>query len=225
MNIMAGKSKKKYYVVWRGRVPGVYDDWSDAEEQILSFPGAKYKSFSSPQEAAEAFRQGMDKDDASLGSFLMGLRQRAAEKAPDRSYRNIPEVEQDAWAVDASCQKNPGIMEYQGVDLATGQRIFRIGPFNPATNNLGEFLAIVHALALMEKQGVRHTIYSDSRTAIGWVMKGQIRTTLKRTAANEQLFQLLERAIIWLRTHSFRTRIVKWDTENWGEIPADFGRK
>ena len=30
---------------------------------------------------------------------------------------------------------------------------------------------------------------------------------------------------MWLRTHPFRVPILKWDTQNWGEIPADFGRK
>ena len=150
------------------------------------------------------------------------------QNPPD--YRNdtvlpLPmQVTANAWAVDAACSGNPGRMEYQGIDLATGQQIFHYGPTH-GTNNIGEFLAIVHALALMEKTGVRKTIYSDSRNAIIWVQKCRCKTTLERTPQTEQLHQIIGRAENWLRTHTFRVPIVKWETSEWGEIPADFGRK
>lgn len=217
---------KKYYVVWVGRNPGVYDDWSDAQEQITQFQGARYKSFATPQEAAEAYRKGLLADaTGDLGAFMRELRQRQAQSEEKCDYRTIPDIDQTAWAVDASCQGNPGIMEYQGINLATGECLFRVGPFHGGTNNIGEFLAIVHALALMEQRGESHTIYSDSRTAISWILKGKVRTTLTESTVNAKVFNLLRRALKWLLTHQFRTRIVKWDTDNWGEIPADFGRK
>jgi very-short-patch-repair endonuclease/ribonuclease HI len=130
-----------------------------------------------------------------------------------------------AWAVDAACSGNPGPMEYQAVDLATGAQLFHFGPIK-GTNNIGEFLAIVHALALMEKQGITDkVIYSDSYNAILWVNKKQCKTKLERTPETEKLYQIIYRAETWLRTHAFRVPIIKWDTQNWGEIPADFGRK
>lgn len=219
-------AKTKYYVVWEGRNPGVYDDWSDAHEQIENFPGARYKSYSTPAEATAAFREGMVGGDRNeLGAFLLGARRVQHEREPQADYRNIAAVDQTAWAVDASCQGNPGRMEYQGVDLATGKLLFRVGPFERGTNNIGEFLAIVHAMALMEQHGQTHTIYTDSRTALAWVRNRKLKTTLQRDERNEKLFQLVERALKWLYTHSFRPRLVKWDTDNWGEIPADFGRK
>lgn len=136
-----------------------------------------------------------------------------------------PEVTADAWAVDAACSGNPGPMEYRCVDLATGATVFHFGPMH-GTNNIGEFLAIVHALALMDKQGITgKTIYSDSRNAILWVGKKQCKTKLARTPKTEQLHQIIGRAETWLRTHSVRTPIVKWETGKWGEVPADFGRK
>ena len=134
------------------------------------------------------------------------------------------EVTADAWAVDAACSGNPGRMEYQGIDLATGMQVFHFGPVH-GTNNIGEFLAIVHAMALMEKTGQRKTIYSDSRNAIIWVQKGRCKTTLERTPQTEQLHQIIARAETWLHTHAFRVPIIKWETSQWGEIPADFGRK
>ena len=136
-----------------------------------------------------------------------------------------PQVEANAWAVDAACSGNPGPMEYQAIDLQTGAQVFHVGPMH-GTNNIGEFLAIVHALALMEKQGIKNkVIYSDSYNAILWVNKKQCKTKLERTPQTEQLYQIVARAEQWLRTHNVTTRIMKWETTQWGEVPADFGRK
>lgn len=136
-----------------------------------------------------------------------------------------PEVIADAWAVDASCSGNPGSMEYKAIDLQTGAQVFHFGPVH-GTNNIGEFLAIVHALALMEKQGITgKAIYSDSYNAILWVQKKQCKTKLQCTQETEKLFEIIARAEMWLRTHNVTTRILKWETRQWGEIPADFGRK
>ena len=135
------------------------------------------------------------------------------------------EVAAAAVAVDAACSGNPGPMEYQGIDLTTGQRIFHFGPVW-GTNNIGEFLAIVHALALCWQQGLHHKIiYSDSNNAILWVKKRQCKTKLERNAQTEQLFQIIARAEQWLRTHDYKNPIMKWETSKWGEVPADFGRK
>lgn len=134
------------------------------------------------------------------------------------------EVRADAWAVDAACSGNPGPMEYRGVDLATGQQVFHYGPVH-GTNNIGEFLAIVHALALMERHGIRKAIYSDSYNAILWVSKRKCKTKLPLTAQTRPLFDIIARAERWLATHAVSTPILKWETKKWGEVPADFGRK
>ena len=151
------------------------------------------------------------------------------QNPPD--YRNdtvlpLPlEVKADAWAVDAGCSGNPGPMEYQCVDLQTGAQVFHFGPIK-GTNNIGEFLAIVHALALSWNQGLYDkTIYSDSYNAILWVNKRKCKTKLERTPETEPLYQIIARAERWLATHNYRNPIIKWDTSVWGEIPADFGRK
>lgn len=134
------------------------------------------------------------------------------------------EVRADAWAVDAACSGNPGPMEYRGIDLATGQVVFHFGPLH-GTNNIGEFLAIVHALALMRQHGIKKAIYSDSVNAMLWVKKRQCKTKLERNSKTEQLYHIIARAENWLRTHTYDTPIIKWDTKRWGEVPADFGRK
>lgn len=223
----------KYYVVWNGRIPGVYDNWSDAEEQILNFPGAKFKSFSSASEAAQAFRSnGEESNPADLGTLLIaasehraGQSHSSAPHPPVSTYLQNPDIDNTAWAVDASCMGNPGIMEYRGVEIATGRELFKVGPFHDGTNNIGEFLAIVHALAEMNRRNEWHNIYSDSKTAMAWIRNRQVKTQLKQTDRNTKLFELLGRALVWIRSHSWPVKIMKWQTELWGEIPADFGRK
>lgn len=129
-----------------------------------------------------------------------------------------------ALCVDAACSGNPGPMEYRGVHIPSGKEVFRFGPIQ-GTNNIGEFLAIVHALALMQQKNISMPIYSDSVSGMAWVRNRKAKTTLCRTAQTEQALDLVARAENWLRTNQVQVPILKWDTENWGEIPADFGRK
>ncbi len=133
-------------------------------------------------------------------------------------------VSADAWAVDAACSGNPGMMEYRGIDLSTGEVVFHFGPVF-GTNNIGEFLSIVHALALMEQRGINKIIYSDSYTAMTWVKKMKCNTKLEINSRTMHLYQIIKKAENWLRTHPFRVQILQWNTHSWGEIPADFGRK
>ena len=208
--------KQKYYVVWKGVSPGVYTSWTDCQLQVKGFDGALYKSFDTQEEAEHAF--------ASPAHHYVGNQN--SKPKTQNSVKSLPEnFDMNCVAVDAACSGNPGPMEYRGVYLLTGQEIFHFGPVH-GTNNIGEFLAIVHALALMEKQGVTdRIIYSDSVNAQLWVSKRKCKTKLERTERTETLFQIVERAEKWLSTHDFRVPIVKWDTKKWGEIPADFGRK
>lgn len=217
---------KKYYVVFKGKNPGVYDDWGDAREQIEGFERPIYKSYPSSAEATAAYRKAVRKEDGNdLGTFLANAGSHSLPKAGQPDYMTNQEVDLDAWAVDASCLGNPGRMEYQGVELMTGRILFRIGPFDDATNNIGEFLAIVHAMALMTQQGKFHNIYSDSVSGMAWVRTRKVKTQLKPTDRNGKVFELMARAVTWLNTHQFPAKVLKWQTDKWGEIPADFGRK
>lgn len=221
---MAGR--KKYYVVWVGREPGVYDDLQDALDQIDDYPGASIKGYASAAEAAEAFRRGTSKSDRrDLAGLLLNAQRQNMPAAGKPDYMSNPEIDINGWAVDAACAGNPGRMEYRGVELLTGRELFHVGPIDNSTNNIGEFLAIVHALSLMFLRRERHTIYTDSVTGMAWVRNRKVKTQLTRNASTEKSFQLMERALSWLNTHSIDVKIRKWETERWGEIPADFGRK
>lgn len=224
---MAGLNySKRFYVVWRGREPGVYDDFNDAMEQVDNYPGASFKSFASAEEAADAFRKGNARDDRQdIANLMLNASRQNMPASGKPDYMSIPEIDLDGWAVDASCLGNPGTMEYRGVELMTGRELFRVGPFKKSTNNIGEFLAIVHALAMMAQKGEWHTIYSDSQTGMAWVRDRKVKTKLAECDDNRKSFDMMRRALSWLNTHTYSCRIRKWQTELWGEIPADFGRK
>ena len=206
--------KQKYYVVWKGVSPGIYTSWTDCQLQINGYKGAIYKSFKTLEGAEEAY--------ASSPLEYIGS---SATKQEDTLLQLPEDFDMNCWAVDAACSGNPGPMEYRGVDLLSGKEIFHYGPLY-GTNNIGEFLAIVHALALMKRENIKKPIYSDSRNALNWVKRKRCRTRLERTEKTEKLFQIIERAERWLQTNDYsHIPILKWETEEWGEVPADFGRK
>lgn len=208
-------AKQKFYVVWEGVTPGVYTSWTDCQLQIKGYEGAKYKSFDTREEAEHALS-------ASPYAYIGKNAKNKNEKIS--SDLLPPSVIDNSLAVDAACSGNPGPMEYRGVHIASRQEIFHFGPMK-GTNNIGEFLAIVHGLALLKQKGFDMPIYSDSVNAISWVRQKKCKTKLPRNEETEALFQLIERAERWLSTNTYTTRILKWETKEWGEIPADFGRK
>lgn len=197
---------KKYYVVWKGLKTGVFDSWDTCKAAIHGVQGALYKSFPTYEEAQNAFN--------TKPTF---------SKKPNNTHTQTIIV--DSLSVDAACSGNPGIMEYRGVYVKTGEEVFKKGPYTQGTNNIGEFLALVHGLALLKKTKSTIPIYSDSMTAISWVKKKKCNTKLAQESSNNELFEIITRAENWLQQNTYSTQILKWDTKSWGEIPADFGRK
>jgi len=206
----------KFYVVWEGRQPGVYHDWNSCKKQIEKFPEAKYKSFEKEEEAQVAFGRGFQD--------YISFRKRV-ERKPLPKSTSVGNPDLESLSVDAACSGNPGVMEYRGVYTRTGQEIFRIGPFKNGTNNIGEFLALAHGLAFLKKQNSSLPIYTDSITALAWIRQKKCKTKLTENKKNTDLFDLIQRAEKWLNENDYSTPILKWETEAWGEIPADFGRK
>ncbi len=208
------KKKQKYYVVWQGAKPGVYRTWNECQLQIRGFPGARYKSFSTFEQANQAYNE------SSADHIGQNKKERVIKKV------DISGIIWESLSVDAACSGSPGIMEYRGVWTKDRVEVFSKGPFQWGTNNVGEFLALVHGIAYLAKNGMSNVpIYSDSRTAMSWLRNKKIKTTLERRQTNEDLFVLLERAENWIRYNQWSNPIIKWETKKWGEIPADFGRK
>ncbi|MBR1549491.1 MAG: ribonuclease H family protein [Bacteroidales bacterium] len=240
--------KQKYYVVWQGKQPGIYTDWDECKEQVVGVQGAQYKGFDSLAEAEAAIK-------LPYGSVVAQSTQnnqsnpnnqntQSTQNNPShRSTRNNPILfvdndgmtalrpdaqpplpVLDALAVDAACSGNPGVMEYQGIYIPTRTQVFHYRA-ERGTNNIGEFLAIVHGLSYLKKHRLNQIIYSDSVNAISWVRQKVCKSKLPNDARTAELWDFVHRAEQWLRTNTYTTEIRKWDTDRWGEIPADFGRK
>ena len=209
------KPKPTFYVVWKGNAPGVYNAWKDCEAQVKGFEGAQFMSFPNLGTAQKAYGK----------SYWEYAGKNVAQKdllAIDKK-KGSPVL--SSISVDAACSGNPGVLEYRGVYTNTGKEIFHRGPFPLGTTNIGEFLAIVTGLAWLEVNNLDLPLYSDSVNGIKWTKIRQVNTKLERNSQTEDLFVLVDKALEWLHNHSYKTNILKWETELWGEIPADFGRK
>jgi len=201
--------KNNFYTIWKGRKIGVFNSWKECKEHTSGFEGAQYKGFPTEIEAKNALKK----------SYWLFV-----EKKIPKIYTN-KNIEMPSIAVDAACSKNPGDMEYRGVWVETKKEFFHSKIYKNGTNNIGEFLAIVHCLALLKRQNSNLPIYSDSFNALTWVKNRKCKTKLEKNKENEELFAIIERAENWLKENQYSNKILKWHTESWGEIPADFGRK
>ena len=210
-------SKKKFYVVWCGRKKGVFTSWKVCKQQIDGFENAQYKSFANLNEAEKASKEKYE-------DYKGKNTKKPALSTKEKAKFGKPNLE--SISVDAACAGNPGKMEYRGVLTHNKKEIFRKGPFNKGTNNIGEFLALVHGIALLKaKKKEDIPIYSDSKIAMSWIRQKKCKTNLQFDASNKELLTLIERAEKWLKENTFKNPILKWETKAWGEIPADFGRK
>lgn len=198
--------KYKYYVVWKGHKTGVFKSWEECRAAITGYEKAQYKGFATQAQAEYAFEH------------PSALR----KKQNDSSVPS--NIEWNSLSVDAACSGNPGPMEYRGVKTKSKEVIFH-EKHELGTNNIGEFLALVHGIAYLKMHKLHLPIYSDSQIAIGWVRKKKCKTKLAETPETQKLFEIIRRAEKWLRENDYDIPLLKWDTKRWGEIPADFGRK
>ena len=231
--------KQKYYVVWQGKQPGIYTDWDTCKEQVAGVQGAQYKSFPTLAEAEAAIKLPYSASVTSITSTTSSTSNTSNTRNTGkpgilfvdndgmtaiRPDAQPPLPVLDALAVDAACSGNPGIMEYQGIYIPTRTQVFHYRA-PKGTNNIGEFLAIVHGLSYMKKHHLNQIIYSDSVNAMSWVRQKVCKSKLPDDASTAELWDFVHRAEQWLRSNTYTTEIRKWDTDRWGEIPADFGRK
>jgi ribonuclease HI len=205
----------KFYVVFRGRKAGVYATWEECRSQIEGVPGHSCKAYKSRCDAEDALRAG------SARAFEATRKERAAQVWRSK----IPGA---CIAVDAACAGVPGPTEYRGVLLPECSEIFHSQLYARGTNNVGEFLAIVEGMRwLAERSFTSLPLYSDSQVGLGWVRAGKCNTHM--ASASPDLKMAIEAADSWLRASPEAPKLVpmlrKWPTSEFGEIPADFGRK
>lgn len=204
-------SKNKFYVVWIGREQGIFDSWEECKKQIDGFAGAKYKGFTTYEQALLA-----------LQSYPSNTN--IVNPIIEKIQNNFPH---NSIAVDAAVNMKNGIMEYRGIHLSSMQIIFHVGPldYGLKSNNIAEFLAIVHGLQWLWQYDINAPVYSDSFTAITWVKNQKINSKVLEKNPVPQIKERIEKALKWLKEHPKHAEVIKWNTQEWGEIPADFNRK
>ena len=210
---MSKKAKQKYYVVWRGIRPGIYQSWDECKQQVQGYDGAQYKSFTDKEEAQRALQK----------SYWEITQLKGKKNLQELTTKDKPIL--NSISVDAACSGNPGTLEFRGVFTDTETELFRRGPYQMGTVNIGEFLAIILALAWLKKHKLSYPIYFDSMTAMAWVRNKRVNTKLERTSKNVEIFKALDNGVAWLKVNPVNVKILKWPTKLWGEIPADYGRK
>lgn len=181
--------KLKFYAVKQGHNPGVYLDWGSCSEQVIGFPGAIYKSFSSRAEA-EAFL-----DIAPTGAtvsavqapLIPGLERsrvpvtKKAKKTDvlpqvsevDRTVIRSrgPRLEKVEIYTDGGCFRNPGPGGYGVVILADGKRKELSGGFRKTTNNRMELMACIFGLQELGTK-CEVAVWTDSQYLVNGISKG-----------------------------------------------------
>lgn len=212
--------KQKYYVVWKGRRTGIFKTWQETSAQVSGFAGAQFKSYDIRAEAERAFAQGHPAHESRA----------AYDVKPNERWKQLRVLGVEppilpSYCADAACIGNPGALEYRAVSTETGAALFARGPFPEGTNNVGEFLGIVETLMVLHKHHDASPVYSDSVNALSWVKQKKCKTQLTLNTRSRELFERIADAEEWLRVYKYPNKILKWRTDDWGEIPADYGRK
>ena len=211
------KKKKQFYVVWKGKQTGIFKSWNECKAKVDGTKGAKYMGFYTKAEAELALEKGHE-------SFI-GLKAKKKELSSEEIKKYGKPIG-ESIAVDAAYSGKTKMLEYQGVFVETNTNLFKFGPIKGGTNNIGEFLAIVHVMAYQNQHKMNYPIYSDSKTAISWIRNKHCNSKIDRKTESKKILELIYRAEKWLKENDIKQyKLLKWKTKVWGEIPADFGRK
>jgi len=200
--------KKKYYVIIGGEYQGkYYDTWDKIEPKSTKKSGVYAKCF--------------EQDKIAAMGYFEKHKLANTEVKHDIEESPVVSIPQYGIVVDGACNQNTGEFQYQAYDLNTQSIKHTSKPYLNGTNNIAEFFAIICALKALVKSKSDKPIYSDSTTAIKWVMDRCCNTKVN----DRELLMKISEQIEWLHRNNCLNPILKWQTKIWGENPADFGRK
>jgi ribonuclease HI len=192
--------KKKFYVVIKGRKPGIYREWfgqDGAQAQVSGFPGAVYKGFPTLSDAEQWFQPGREPGmkRAPAKHAIIHPSPQSPDKCPRHNQRGIvrhagfdPASSPDFWVsasagmtdlrqvtiyTDGACVKNPGQGGYGVVILDGENRRELSGGFRLTTNNRMEIMAAIAGLQALDV-GCDVTIYSDSKYLVDAITLGWV---------------------------------------------------
>jgi ribonuclease HI len=197
---------QKYYVVWQGRETGIFNDWASCKKQIDHFPGARYKSFTTQQEAQAAFKAGVGKSTTTTKSVSNGFKKAPGIKTYTEADIKAIQVDTKIYT-DGGCEPNPG-KAGSGMAVYRNEQLAELwyGLYNPhGTNNTAELNALCQAMRMAEQE-LKHkrsvVIFCDSKYAIqcitqwatGWQKKGWKKPggEIKNLELIQQMFALYQ---------------------------------
>jgi len=146
----------KWYAVVSGKIPGIYNSWSETQKMVIGYSGAIFKSFETKKEAEE---------------FFVSSSSSSSSKKNAKKEDFLPLAFKTTIYTDGSFKKDKcgfGIVIF----LDTGVKITALGKvpisktnpsLNRASNNVAELYAIYVALSLIKSDVL---IYTDSQYAI-----------------------------------------------------------
>jgi len=178
--------KKKFYAIAAGRKPGIYTNWPEAQAQVISFAGARYKGFATRAEA-EAWLK---------NPIYPGPAARTRKsKAKSATAKAAKEGEIVVYT-DGGARFNPGPGGFGVVMMEDGKRQEHSGGYRLTTNNRMELMGCIVALRQLKQTSKTVTLYSDSQYVVngitkgwarGWRKKGWIKSD-KQPAVNPDLW-------------------------------------
>ena len=165
-------AKKKYYAIVSGHVPGIYDNWPEAEAQVRGYQGAKFKGFPSFKEA-EAWM---------ASPSYVGSPKKKSSTAPSRpsAADTSPKEGEVTIYTDGGARFNPGPGGYGIVQIHNGERLEKSGGYKLTTNNRMELMAVIVALRELEHRDKPVVLYSDSSYVVNGITKGWAKGWRKR---------------------------------------------
>lgn len=102
-------AKQKYYVVWEGKQPGVYNTWAECQAQTDHYTGAKYKSYESKSAAETAFKAGWKGNwgTGAAASGASGTSKSGKSWSRSAGVETSEEIDYDSISVDVGTRGIP----------------------------------------------------------------------------------------------------------------------
>lgn len=138
----------KFYAVAKGKAPGVYTTWPEAQKQVVGFKGAVYKSFATRQEAFDFVSRVQDEN-------LEGVAAYAPVQVEHKGEGTV--VYTDGSFREGRCGYGVVVLKGEEKHLVCGRVPVQLG----CTNNVAELYAIHVALSLLPREDI--TIFTDSQ--------------------------------------------------------------
>ena len=217
---MNNTMNKKYYVVWKGSKPGIYDSWPAAKEQTEGRADAQFMGFPSKAEAQAAYQS----------TYTKALMRRSVNKTPSAHSSHATKINTPMGNhlssnphgyngtadiniyCDGACSPNPGksgtgIAIYESINDKTQLTSLWYGLYQAnGTNNTAELNGLLKSFEIAQQyiaQNKKVQVLSDSKYSIdcitkwakGWQAKGWTRgkgEEIKNLALIKQCFSLYQ---------------------------------